>query len=155
MTLVRCYLAIFSLIGGFFFDIFLGLLRARLVGLGVKDGDKVRCASFTQGIDNLGDGSNVVLKLDQPTYARIPTKADCVFSRDCALNGDVVGNLELVLGEEDICSPLEIAAPLGLALPTEMNSGFKVLGFDDKPAISNWVKYKIPSFSKLVGLPMS
>ena len=55
-----CYLANFSLIGSFFSDIFLGLSRVGLVGLGVKDGDKVRCASFTQRIDNLGDGSNVV-----------------------------------------------------------------------------------------------
>ena len=86
------------------------------MSLGVKDEDEVRCASFPQGIDNLGDGLNVVLGLDQPTYAMKPTKVDCVFSRDCALNGDLVGNSELVLGDEDICSPLEIAATLGLVL---------------------------------------
>lgn len=66
-----------------------------------------------------------------------------------------MGTLELVLGEEDIRNPLEIAAPLGLASSTEMDRGIKVLSFDDTMAISNWVKYGIPSFSKLVGLPVS
>lgn len=66
-----------------------------------------------------------------------------------------MGTLELVLGEEDICNPLEIAAPLGLASSTEMDRGIKVLSFDDTMAISNWVKYGIPGFSKLVGLPVS
>lgn len=65
-----------------------------------------------------------------------------------------MGTLELVLGEEDICNPLEIAA-LGLAFSTEMDRGIKVLSFDDTLAISNWVKYGIPGFSKLVRLPVN
>ena len=44
------------------------------MSLGVKDEDEVRCASFTQGIDNLGDGLNVVLGLISPLMRGNPQR---------------------------------------------------------------------------------
>lgn len=63
-----------------------------------------------------------------------------------------------VLGEEGSfsdCNPLIMIAPPGLDLSTELSSDTEVLCLDNKLAISNWVKHRLPGFSKLVGLSLS
>lgn len=53
------------------------------------------------------------------------------------------------------CNPLITIVPLGMALSAEMHSGTELLCLDSTLDISNWVKHRIPGFSKLVWLPVS
>ena len=43
---------------------------------------------------------------------------------------------------------------LGLDVPTELNSGNEVLGLENTLKISSWVKYRLPGFSKMMGLSL-
>ena len=58
-------------------------------------------------------------------------------------------------GEDSLSIPLMSITPFGLALSAELNYGIEVVGCENTLDISNWVKYKLPGFSKLVGLPLS
>lgn len=65
---------------------------------------------------------------------------------------------EMGLGAEErfsYCSPLITIAPSRLALPGEVHCGIEVMGLESQMNISNWVKHRIPSFGKLVRLPIS
>ena len=61
---------------------------------------------------------------------------------------------DLGLGDVDSFSPLMTITPQGLVVSAELNSDTGVLGLENILEISNRVKYRIPSFSKLVGLPV-
>lgn len=143
----------------FLFDFFLGLSRAGLVDLGVNDGDEGGwdcCAGLTQGIDNNGFRPNSVLEHDQSNLAVIPMKAVCDVLGASVLVEEEMDISVLGLGGEDSLSiPLMTITPFGLALSAELNYGTEVVGCENTLDISNWVKYRLPGFSKLVGLPLS
>ena len=61
---------------------------------------------------------------------------------------------DMGLGDVDSPSPLMTITPLGLAVPTELNSGNEVLGLENTLYISNWVKHRLPVFSKMMGLSL-
>ena len=51
-------------------------------------------------------------------------------------------------------SPLMTINPLGLVVSDELNSDKEVKGFGNTLNISNWVKHRIPGFSKMMGLSL-
>ena len=126
--------------------------------LGVQSGDgggQDSCVSDFQGIGNYRHTPTAVLNLDQSMLAVIPTKADHGSPGSIVLADGEVGNANLGLAEVESFSPLITITPLGLALSAELNRGTEVLGLENTLDISNWVKHRIPGFSKLVGLPLS
>ena len=143
----------------FLSDIFLILLRAGLVDLCVNDGDEGGLdsrASLKQGIDNNGFRPKAVLEHDQSNLAMIPTKAICDVPGASVLVEEEMDILEMGLGGSDSLSiPLMTITPFGLALSVELNYGPEAVGCVNTLDISNWVKYRLPGFSKLVGLPLS
>ena len=62
--------------------------------------------------------------------------------------------VDLGLGDVDSFSPLMTITPQGLVVSVELNRDTEVLGLENTLDISNWVKHRIPGFSKLVGLPV-
>ena len=61
---------------------------------------------------------------------------------------------DMGLGDVDSPSPLMTITPMGLAVSAELNSGNEVLGLENTLDISNWVKHRIPGFSKMMGLSL-
>ena len=53
------------------------------------------------------------------------------------------------------CLPLRIIAPSASSSSAELEEVTEVLSIEAKLDISRWVKYRIPGFSKLVGLSMT
>ena len=113
----------------------LSISKARTEDLGIQDGDeggRVDCASDIQGIDTSHQANQLlVLAL---------TEVDVV-SANMGLGGDSL-------------SPLMTINPLGLVVSAELNSNTEVMGFDNTLNISNWVKYRMLGFSKLMGLSL-
>ena len=141
----------------FLSDFFLSLSRAGLVDLGVNDGDEGGWdsrASLKQGIDNNGFRPKAVLEHDQSNLAVIPTKAVCVVPEASVLVEEEM-DISDIGGEDSLSIPLMTITPFGLALSAELNCGTEAVGCVNTLDISNWVKYKLPGFSKLVGLPLS
>ena len=62
--------------------------------------------------------------------------------------------VDLGLGDVDSFSPLMTITTQGLVVSVELNRDTEVLGLENTLDISNWVKHRIPGFSKLVGLPV-
>lgn len=58
------------------------------------------------------------------------------------------------LGEAESSSPLMSINPLGVVVTAELNKNTEVRRLDNTLAVSNWVKQRLPSFSKLMGLPL-
>ena len=101
---------------------------------------------------------NAVIMTDQPNLAVVPSKADCGLPKLCVslVEEEVLSDMGLGAEERILnCSLLIIIAPPGLALSGEVHNGTEVMGLDSPLDISNWVKHRIPSFGKLVGLPVS
>ena len=59
-----------------------------------------------------------------------------------------------VLGDVESFSPLMSINPLGVVVTAELNSNIKVRSFDNTLKVSNWVKYRLPGFSKMIGLSL-
>ena len=55
------------------------------------------------------------------------------------------------LGDVDSFYPLTTINPLGLVVSAEVNGNTEVLSFDNTLNVFNWVKHRIPSFSKMMG----
>ena len=60
-----------------------------------------------------------------------------------------------VLGDVDSSSPLMSINPLELNSIVEVNGIVEVRRFDNSLNVSNWVKHRLPSFSKMMGLSLS
>ena len=58
------------------------------------------------------------------------------------------------LGDLDSFPPLMTINPLGLVVSAELNRNTEVMRFDNTLIISNWVKHRLPSFSKMMGLSL-
>ena len=56
-----------------------------------------------------------------------------------------------VLGDVESSSPLMSINPLGVVVTAELNSNIEVRRFDNTLKVSNWVKHRLPSFSKMMG----
>jgi len=77
--------------------------------------------------------------------------ADCGYTKARVLTKGEAVSADLRLGNVDSPSPLMTITPVGLAVSPKSNSGGEVLGLENTLDISNWVKHRIPSFSKLIG----
>ena len=60
----------------------------------------------------------------------------------------------MVSGEEslEVCTPLLTVIPLGMALSMEVRNDSEVLDIGGTLDVSKWVKNRIPSFSRVIGL---
>ena len=54
----------------------------------------------------------------------------------------------------DCSSPLKIFNPMGLVVSAELNSNTEVMRLENTLNVSNWVKCRLPSFSKMMGLSL-
>ena len=98
--------------------------------LGIQGGDeggRVVCASDIQGL------------AIQSMLALTEVEAVCV---------------DVGLGDVDGLSPLTTINPLGLVVSAEVNGNTEVLSSDNTLNVSNWVKHRIPDFSKMMGLSL-
>ena len=59
-----------------------------------------------------------------------------------------------VLGDVESSSPLMSINPLGVVVTAELNSNIEVRRFDNTLKVSNWVKHRLPSFSKMMGFSL-
>ena len=59
-----------------------------------------------------------------------------------------------VLGDMESSSPLMSINPLGMVMTAELNSNTKMIEFDNTLKLSNWVKHRLPSFSKMMGFSL-
>ena len=59
-----------------------------------------------------------------------------------------------VLGDVDSSSPLMSINPLELNSIVEVNGIVEVRRFDNSLNVSNWVKHRLPGFSKMMGLSL-
>ena len=58
------------------------------------------------------------------------------------------------LGNVENSSPLVSINPLGVVVTADLNSNTEVRGLDNTLKVSNWVKYRLPSFNKMMGLSL-
>ena len=58
------------------------------------------------------------------------------------------------LGDVDCSSPLMTINPLGLVVSAELNGNTEVMRLDNKLNVSNWVKRRLPGFSKMMRLSL-
>ena len=58
------------------------------------------------------------------------------------------------LSDVDSSSPLMTFNPLGLVVMVELNSNTEVMRLDNTLNVSNWVKRRLPGFSKMMGLSL-
>ena len=58
------------------------------------------------------------------------------------------------LSDVDSSSPLMTFNPLGLVVTAELNSNTEVKRLDNTLNVSNWVKRRLPGFSKMMGLSL-
>ena len=54
----------------------------------------------------------------------------------------------------DCSSPLKTFNPMGLVVSVELNSNTEVMRLKNTLNVSNWVKHRLPSFSKMMGLSL-
>ena len=59
-----------------------------------------------------------------------------------------------VLGDVESSSPLMFVNPLGVVVLSELNSNTEVRRFDNTLKVSNWVKHRLPGFSKMMGFSL-
>ena len=98
-----------------------------------------------------------VFEFDWPNLPLIPLTIESGLSGMRVSTKEEVAFSELGLGEENFSdfTPLLTIVPPGAALLADMHNDIGVLGLGNTLEISNWVKQRIPGFSKLVGLPVS
>ena len=107
----------------------------------------------------------VALEIEQPSLAELPMKAICVVPRASALVEEELNFSDMGLGGEDSSPipllsitpfglPLLSITPFGLPLSTELNCGNEAVECVNTLDTSRRVKNRLPSFSKLVGLPL-
>ena len=94
--------------------------------------DQVEGASDIQGIDTSHQANQLVLAL---------TEVETAYAVE-------------VLGDVESSSPLMSINPLGVVVTAELNSNIEVRRFDNTLKVSNWVKHRLPSFSKMMGLSL-
>ena len=99
-------------------------------------------AGVAQGIETLHQATQLVVS------------TDCGYLEARVLTEREVVSVDMGLGDVDSPSPLMTISPLGLAVPAELNSGNEVLGLENTLYISNWVKHRLPVFSKMMGLSL-
>ena len=64
----------------------------------------------------------------------------------------------MVSGEEEsseVCTPLLTVSPSGMALSMEVHNDSEVLDFGGTLDVSKWVKNRISSFSRVIGLSVN
>ena len=131
--------------GLFLSNLFMSLSRAGIAELGVQGGDErgwVDFARVAQGIETPHQATQLVVSTDCGyPEAKVSTEKEVV-------------SADMGLGDVDSPSPLMTISPLGLAVPAELNSGNEVLGLENTLYISNWVKHRLPVFSKMMGLSL-
>ena len=54
----------------------------------------------------------------------------------------------------DCSSPLMTFNPMGLVVSAELNNNTEVMRLDNTSNVSNWMKHRLPGFSKLMGLSL-
>ena len=99
---------------------------------GGDEGGRVEGASDIQGIDTSIQANQLVSALSEvnTTYA-----------------------VE-ALGDVESSSPWMSINPLGVVVTAELNCNTKVRRLDNNLKVSNWVKYRLPGFSKMMGLSL-
>ena len=131
--------------GLFLFNLFLSLSRAGITELGVQGGDKGGWVDFAK----------VAQELEIPNQVdQLVVSADSGYPEVRVSTAREVVSADLGLGDVDSPSPLMTITPLGLAEPVELISGDEVLGIENSLNISNWVKLRLPGFSKMMGLSL-
>ena len=151
----------YTSMGIFLANLLWSLSIAGLVEFGVKgevEAGNVSCGSVFQGMEAKGVMPNAIIVSNQPNLAVVPSKADCGLPKlfVSLVEEEVLSDMGLGAKERiSNCSPLITIVPPGLALSGEVHNGTEVMGLDSPLDISNWVKHRIPSFGKLVGLPVS
>ena len=131
--------------GLFLSNLFMSLSRVGIAKLGVQGGDEggwVDFARVAQGIETPHQAAQLVVS------------TDCGYPEARVSMEKEVVSADMGLGDVDSSSPLMTITPLGLAVPTELNSGNEVLGLENTLYISNWVKHRLPIFSKMMGLSL-
>ena len=58
------------------------------------------------------------------------------------------------LGDVENSSPLVSINPLGVVVTADLNCSTEVRRLDNTLKVSNWVKYRLPGFSKMIGLSL-
>ena len=58
------------------------------------------------------------------------------------------------LGDVENSSPLVSIKPLGVVVTADLNCSTEVRRLDNTLKVSNWVKYRLPGFSKMIGLSL-
>ena len=115
--------------------------------LGDNDGDE-------GGLDSLMPIA--AFEFEQPSLAELPTKALCAVPGVSALVEEEFNFSDMGLGGEDSSPiPLLSITPFGLPLTAELNCGNEAVGYESILDTSRWVKNRLPSFCKLVGLPLN
>ena len=99
---------------------------------GGDEGGRVEGASDIQGIDTSIQANRSVLALSE---------VETAYAAEA-------------LGDVESSSPLMSINPLGVVVTTELNCNTKVRRLDNNLKVSNWVKYRLPGFSKMMGLSL-
>ncbi|KAL0010801.1 hypothetical protein SO802_005909 [Lithocarpus litseifolius] len=143
----------------FLSEFFLSLSRAGLVDLGVNAGDEgdwARYECLNHRIDYNGLRPTAVLEHDQSKLVVLSTKAIGDVPGVSVLVEEDLGISDMGLGGKDILSvPLMTITPTGMALSVELNYGTEAVGRGNTLDVSSWVKYRLPGFSKLMGLSLN
>ena len=107
------------------------------------------------GFDNSADPPEAALVFEKPRSAELPTMALSVVPGVCSLVEEGENFSEMGLGGE-VSSPIPLLAitPGGLPMSDELNRDNQAVECVDTQDTSRWVKYRLPGFSKLVGLPL-
>ena len=96
------------------------------------EGDRVKVASDIQGIDTSIQANQLVSAL---------TEVETAYAVE-------------VLGDGESSSPLMSINPLRVVVTAELNCNTEVRRLDNTLKVSNWVKYRLPDFSKMMGLSL-
>ena len=98
--------------------------------LGRDEGDRVEGASDLQGIDTSFNQSVLAL-----------TKAEIAYAVEA-------------LGDVESSSPLVSINPLRMVVTADLNCNTEVRRLDNTLKVSNWMKYRLPGFSKMMRLSL-
>ncbi|XP_075653735.1 uncharacterized protein LOC142624110 [Castanea sativa] len=136
------------------------LSDAGFVDFGVNGVDKVGSESSVHLIQGVDDKYTrpIDVQIGQPNLALIESMPDYGLSGLSVSMEEEVAFSEVVSGEGESladCNLLFTIVPSGLALSTEVHNDTEVLGLGSTLDVSNWVKHKIPGFSKVVGLSVN
>ena len=128
------------------YDLNLSLSRTGFVALGDKEGNE-------GGLDSCLPTDAFVF--EQPRLAELPMKALCAVPGVSNYMEEDFNLSNSGLGEEESSPiPLMSITPFGLSLSAE-NCGTEAVGCESILDTSKWVKNRLPSFSKLVGLSLN